>query len=107
MRGAHKRIQAQNECEAEASAKRQREEKDRLIYNQLNQRRMLKLRVGQFRGCYIEQGREIAAGKAGFERKKAESLPALRDEVFNRAAKPKPKTRRQSRRRQSGPEPDL
>lgn len=107
MRGVHKRIQAQNEREAEASAKRDAQEKDRLIFTQLNQRRMLKLRVGQFRGRYQAQRREIAADKAGFERKKAESLQALRDEVFNRAAKSKPKTRRPSRGRQRSPEPEL
>ncbi len=106
MRGAHKRIQAQNEREAEASSKRDAQEKDRLIFNQLNQRRMLKLRMGRFRRRHIEQRREIAADKSAFELKKAESLQALRDEVFNKAAKPKPKTCTRGRTQRRGPSPE-
>jgi len=106
VRGEHKRIQKRNEQDAEACTKRDRQEKDQLIFNQLNQRRMLKLCLSQFKERYLTQRREISADRSKFETTKAKSLKALRDEVLKKPAKPKTGRQRSSQYRSSGPAPE-
>ena len=106
LRGEHKRICENNETEALEALRRDRKEKDELIFNQLNQRRMLKLRLSKFKTRYISQRRELAADKAKFEESKTRSLRALRDEAMNVFTRKKPRQRFSSRKSISGPEPE-
>lgn len=86
MRGEHKRVTQKNQNDAERCAIRDRSEKDKFVFNQVGQRRMLNMRSLQLSQQNIKQWREIKTDRSQYQEMKKTALQEKRDE-FMRARK--------------------
>jgi len=77
LRGKHKRISQQNEHEAWAAIKRDRTQKDELVFRHLQQRQHLKLQALQLRHNFKAQTQELKQDAQHYERM-AETSPNAR-----------------------------
>ena len=81
LRGEHKRIKEQNEREAAAALRRDRAEKDQLVFDQLAQRRMLKQRATVLQQQFRDQRQEIERDVSRFKEERTAELPTMRDRL--------------------------
>jgi hypothetical protein len=79
LRGTNKRIQAENERDATLAKQRDRDEKDRLIAEQLSQRLAVREQTKAIRGQFQERNQELAEDIQHFETLQKPDLRALRD----------------------------
>ena len=103
LRGEHKRIKLQIERDAETATHRDCKEKDRLIFKQLAQRRMLKQRSIAFRQWNAAQRPEVETDPVRFEEMKKSALKAKREEFIRQRQQKQRRPRPRSRNR--NPEP--
>ncbi|MEB3245101.1 MAG: relaxase/mobilization nuclease domain-containing protein [Vampirovibrionales bacterium] len=96
LRGTHKRIQQENEREAALAKQRDQQEKDRLIAEQLSQRKVTLEQLKTHQQQYRENQLGLNQDKAHFEKLKNPDLATLRDQ-FMKTAQPS---------RKQGKEPD-
>lgn len=81
LRGEHRRIRQRNEQEAEAAARRDRAEKEKLIQRQLSERRMLRERAKLLDHRSTELRHEVGRDLAGYEEMKVAARQARSAEL--------------------------
>jgi hypothetical protein len=82
LRGTHKRIQAENEREAEIAKKRDQEQKDRLIAQQLSYRRATLEEVKARHREHLREQLELKRDHEHYLKLQQQDLCALRDQVI-------------------------
>ena len=86
LRGEHKRIQAQNEKEAYESLMRDRQQKDHLIFQQLEQRRELETLRKRQTERFEAQQRDLAQDRMAYAPEQHQSDPDKQDFIESRKA---------------------
>ena len=104
LTGKHSEIKRQNEHEALLSPRRDKAEKDKLIFRQLEERQCLHHQIKQTRQEHREQVAELHRDIAGFERTGGKEPPRIR-EHFQQANRARERIR--SRDVERGHEPDF
>ena len=95
LRGEHKRLQAQNEREAETAITRDRREQEKLISRQLEPRKRLVAECFEARQRYIQQRQELRCDVETYRQMRVPPVPdanakrqAYLDQRRNEAQKP-------------------
>lgn len=83
--GKHVKVKEQNRREAELSARRDKAERDKFVFGQLEERQFLHRQIKQQRQSHREQVAELHRDVANFDRMRGQEPPKAREQ-FQRAA---------------------
>jgi hypothetical protein len=103
LTGKHTKIKQQNEREAQLSQQRDKDERDKLTFRQLDERQSLHRQIRQQRQLHRQQVAELHRDVADFSRVPSREPPKVK-ELFNQRANQKPEyARTRQRDRDRGP----
>lgn len=103
--GKHAKIKKQNEQEALLALQRDKLERDKLIFRQIEERQFLHRQIKQARNTHAEQVKELHRDIAGFERGPVKNPPDLKRD-FREAQGPQERGLRRGEDRGREPEPE-
>ena len=101
LTGKHKKVRTQNEQEAGLGIKRDKSERDRLTFRQLDERQFIHRRIKQLRQQHAEHVAELHRDIANFERVRSAPPPTPLQQKEQSSERTRP------RRRDRGREPDF